>query len=83
MNYTADEDGYVKLGPVASHEFGMQTQYASYYLYEGMRGYPYLGEGLRLRGLDGISYHDIEIHIDDIPEFVRRMKEHRGIPQDS
>lgn len=82
MHYTPDEDGYVKLGLVASRELGMQTQYASYYA-AGIGRRPNFGEGLRFRNLDDFNYHAVEIHVDDIPEFVRRIKEYLRIPSDN
>ena len=57
---------------------GLQCQYGSRYITGRMQGYPNLGEGLRFRKLDSGSYHDIEIHKDDVAEFVRRFFAYRA-----
>lgn len=75
MEYLADADGYVDFGDVSRKELGKQCQYGSRYVTKLDEEYPDLGEGLRFRNLDR-SYHEIKIHIDDIPEFVRRYNEH-------
>ena len=72
MNYSPDADGYVHFGDVSRGELNRQCQYGSQYV-DGSEGYPNLGEGLRFRNLD-MDYHDIEIHVNDIPELVRRYK---------
>jgi hypothetical protein len=51
----------------------MQAQYGSRYLKD-----PRLGKGIRWRGgHEGQTYHDIEIHKDDVEEFVTRVNNHR------
>lgn len=69
---------YVKFGDVARQKIGMQCQYAKEYIL-GRRGKPALGDGLRFRNWPNIrgNYHSIEIHEDDVAEFVRRVQEHR------
>ncbi len=73
MKYTKNKDGYVRFGDVSRNELNKQCQYGSLYI-NGFEGYPNLGEGLRFRNLDEGNYHAIEIHVDDITEFVRRYK---------
>lgn len=71
------DGGYAMFGDVARKQIGQQSQYASRYIDGTLEGYPALGEGLRFKG-DPKSYHSVRIHRDDIPEFVRRYREHTG-----
>ncbi len=72
------DGGYSLFGDTARNQLGQQCQYASRYIDGRIEGYPALGEGLRFKELDSGSYHSIRIHRDDIPEFVRRYREHTG-----
>jgi hypothetical protein len=71
---------YTQFGPVARYKIGIQAQYASRYI-NGMNDYPALGEDLRFRNWPnaGMNYHAIEIHRDDVDEFVRRVRRQRNI----
>lgn len=66
---------YVPFGPVARIQIGIQCQCASRYV-TGQGQYPNLGEGLRFRNISG-SYHNFEIHRDDVDTFVTRVNSHR------
>lgn len=78
---------FVKFGDISRKRLGTQCQYGCRYtgidakgnpnesLWEE-RGYPNLGKGLRFKG-NTDNYHSLEIHEDDVEEFVRRYKEHR------
>jgi hypothetical protein len=70
---------YTQFGPVARHKIGIQAQYASRYI-DGLNDYLALGKGLRFRNWPnaGMNYHSIEIHRDDVDEFVRRVLAHRN-----
>lgn len=73
-----DEDGYVPFN--ADRRLG-QNQYASRHL-TGMPGYEnltldYNGKILRFKGLDGKSYHDIRVHIDDLGWLHYNFQRHR------
>ena len=69
---------YVKFGDIVAHgHLDGQTQYISRYIDGKIDGWPNLGEGLRFKGDPG-NYHDVTIHKDDVDEFVRRVREHRG-----
>ena len=69
---------YVRFGDVCRPQLGMQSQYASEYIL-GRGRKPAFGEGLRFRNWPntGGDYHSIEIHEDDVAEFVRRVQEFR------
>ena len=73
------QSDYVNFGDVARSRLGMQCQYASRYV-TGIQPdtYPNLSEGLRFQNLEASSYHDIQIHQDDVEEFVHRVLEHRS-----
>lgn len=66
---------FVEFGPIARDRIGMQAQCASRYV-GGAHGNPDLGAGLRFKGRRD-DYHFLEIHADDVEEFVRRVLEHR------
>lgn len=72
---------WVSFGDVARQRLGMQAQYASRYV-GGHGRAPDLSQGLRFQNtggkpLDAADYHDIEIHADDVEEFVLRVTHHR------
>jgi len=71
---------YVSFGDIARIRLGQQCQYASRYIDGEIEGYPNLGEGLRFTGFDHLgrinNYHAMEIHKDDVEEFVRRHTEY-------
>ena len=77
MTYNQDKDGYVSFSDVSRQEMGKQCQYGSRYVTGTDPDYPNLGEGLRFKNLKSSSYYDIQIHADDIPEFVRRYEEYK------
>ena len=66
---TAD---FINFGDVARKRLNMQCQYASRY-HGGLGGTPDLTKSLRVMG-DAKDYHSMEIHKDDVEEFVRRVK---------
>lgn len=68
----ADEE-YTYFGDVA-RSLGSQAQYCSRYL-NGQGDYPNLGRGLRIRGTVA-NYHALEIHKDDVDEFIKRYNEY-------
>ena len=68
--------GFVPLGDVARERLGEQCQYIARYVAGGER-VPALGEGLRFTG--SISdYHAMQIHAEDVEEFVARIEHHRA-----
>lgn len=77
---------FVNFGDMARQRLEMQCQYACRYTgavkgdgtidpdyWKGIDGSPCLGEGLRFRGSTK-DYHFMEIHKDDVEEFVRRVR---------
>jgi hypothetical protein len=69
-----DKD-YVSFGDVARTQLLQQCQYASRY-HGGFHGYPNLTQGLRIKGCLA-EYYSMEIHKDDVDEFVKRVKNYR------
>lgn len=67
--HTAD---FVSFGDVARELLNMQAQYASYFL-RGSGNFPRIADDLRIEG-DAGNYHSLEIHRDDVAEFVNRAK---------
>lgn len=74
----ADGEGYIPTASFATQELKRQNKSVASLLDgdEGAGDYN-LGEGIRFRGSSG-NYPDMKIHIDDLDEFVRRVKEHFG-----
>lgn len=70
---------FVAFGAVARNLIGIQCQYASRYILGEGENTPILGDGLRFRNWpnSGGNYHSIEIHRDDVAEFVTRVQEFR------
>ena len=72
------ENEFINFGDVVREKVGMQCQYASMYI-DGICERENLGVGLRFRNLNHDNYHIIEIHRDDVDEFVRRLKKIKGL----
>ncbi|MBI2545302.1 MAG: hypothetical protein HYW22_01730 [Candidatus Aenigmarchaeota archaeon] len=85
VEYKPDEEGFVRFGEVAHRELEMQTQYAVQYTgipeFRSVRdpNGPNLGKGLRFKTDKAVggNYHGVEIHRDDIAEFVRKVKQYQ------
>lgn len=71
----SDHSEYVSFSDVAVSQCGEQSQYASRAI-DGRHGWPNLGKNLRFNG-NPSDYHDVEIHRDDVAEFVKRYQEWR------
>jgi hypothetical protein len=76
---TPDAEGFVQFGDVSRYRLGQQCQYGSRYVDGSIPGCANLGEGLRFRGSTN-DYHSLRIHIDDVDEFVSRVRRHRADP---
>ena len=69
-----DNDGYLRLGEISRSEFdGRQIKNIASLL-DGSEGVD-LGESLRYKGNSG-NYSDMQIHIDDLDSFVKKVKEY-------
>lgn len=79
--YEVLEGDYIRFGDVALHLLRQQCQYASRLINGLGRRDPELGKGLRFVHLDAPSYHEIGIHVDDVDEFVRRVRDYRKVVQ--
>lgn len=75
----ADSDGYLYVGEFATQELRRQAKSIAAFLDgdEGTNVDVNLGEDLRFTGKSG-NYHDMKIHIDDLDEFVGRVKNYYG-----
>ena len=65
----------IDFGQLSRTELGQQCQYGSRYVHGKIEGYPNLAEGLRVTG-DLFNYHSLRMHIDDVPTFIERYREH-------
>lgn len=79
--YTVDAEGFVALGDIARGELHRQCQYVSSFVDGLDRDTPNLGEGLKFASIRDKrtgevtgNYHEYRIHVDDIMEFVQRVK---------
>ena len=73
----ADSDGYVLTFAFADQETGHQNKSIAS-LVDGEEGTIEelnFGKGLRVKGNSG-NYDTVKIHIDDLGEFVKRVKNH-------
>lgn len=66
------EAEFLSFGDVARELLNMQAQYASYFL-RGAGNFPRIADDLRIRG-NPADYHSVQIHRDDVAEFVARAK---------
>lgn len=66
------EAEFLSFGDVARELLNMQAQYASYFL-RGAGNFPRIADDLRIKG-NPADYHSIQIHRDDVAEFVVRAK---------
>ena len=67
---------FVNFGDISRSRLGQQCQYGVRYI-KGEHGFPCFGTGLRFKG-ETSDYHSMQIHVDDIEEFVRRVQSHRN-----
>ncbi len=72
-----DSNSFIRVGDFANQELGRQAKNIASLLdgEEGMSPDYNFGEGLRYTGKSG-NYTDMKIHIDDLPEFIARVKKH-------
>ena len=75
----ADNDGYLYVGEFATQELRRQAKSIAAFLDgdEGTNVDVNLGEDIRFTGNSG-NYSDMKIHIDDLDEFVRRVRNYYG-----
>jgi hypothetical protein len=75
----ADSSGYIDIGEFATQELRRQSKNVASFLDgdEGSNNDVNLGEGIRFTGTSG-NYSDMKVHIEDLDEFVRRVKEYYG-----
>ncbi len=73
----ADENGFVRVGDFATQELKRQSQSVASLLdgEEGLSPEYNLGEGIRYLGASG-NYSDMKVHIDDLEEFIKRVRNH-------
>ena len=77
-----ENEEYVNFGDVSRQQLGVQCHTGPRYIDGYLDDWPDLGYGLRFRGYDLNgrinNYHAMEIHRDDVEEFVRRVTEYRN-----
>lgn len=67
---------FIHFGELSRVEMGLQCQYGSRYLHGTIDAYPNLAEGIRIKG-DPFNYHSVYMHIDDVPIFLERYRNHQ------
>ncbi len=74
-----DAEGFLSIGSFATQELKRQSKSVAALLdgEEGTSPEYNLGDGLRYKGSSG-NYSDMKIHIEDLDEFVRRVRNHFG-----
>lgn len=75
----ADPEGFVSVGTFATTELKRQSKNVAAFLDgdEGSNPDANLGEDLRFKGYSG-NYSSMKIHIDDLEEFVKRVRDFYG-----
>lgn len=75
----ADEEGFVPVSAFSHTELGRQTKSIASFVDGDGGTNPDInfGEGLRYKGESG-NYTDVKIHIDDLPKFIKMIKEWYG-----
>ena len=69
-----DTDRFVEFGDMAVSVLQRQCQYVSRYTTDTDEQRPNLSKDLRIQG-SADDYHEMKIHKDDIPEFLKRIRE--------
>jgi|GEM_PF-2301020 hypothetical protein len=78
VDFDTDEEGFVKFDEVSRWLLHRQTQYGSRFIDGGPRSeYPAFGKDLRIKG-DPDQIYSLEIHKDDVNEFVKRVEAHEN-----
>ncbi len=72
-----DSDGFLRIGEFANQELKRQSKSVAGLVdgEEGTNPEIFFGRGLRYKGSAG-NYPDMKIHIDDLEEFIKRVKEY-------
>ena len=72
-----DSEGYLSIGSFSTQELKRQSKNIASLLDgdEGASPEYNLGRGLRYTGSSG-NYSDMRIHIDDLEDFIQRVREH-------
>jgi hypothetical protein len=75
----ADENGFISVGDFATTELRRQAKSIASFLDgdEGTNPEADLGGGLNFKGKSG-NYSDMKIHIDDLDEFIKRVRNFYG-----
>ena len=75
----ADDAGFLPVSAFATQELKRQSKSVAALLdgEENTEAESNFGEGLTFQGTSG-NYPEMKIHIDDLDEFVRRVKEYFG-----
>lgn len=73
----ADKDGFVHIGDVTHGLMNQQSQYITRYMDGSNSSIPVLVSDLRV-DVSSSSHHEYRIHLEDVLEFVARVRAHRG-----
>lgn len=75
----ADENGYVSVSEFSWNELKRQTKSIASFLDgdEGLSPEYDLGQGIEFVGSSG-HYDQMKVHINDLEEFINRVKKHYG-----
>lgn len=69
----ADKDGFVNIDDVTHGIFKQQSQYITRYMDGSNPNIPVLVDGLRV-DVDSSTHHEYRIHVEDVVEFVARVR---------
>ena len=74
-----DKEGFIFIGDFATQELKRQSKSVASFLdgEEGLEPEINFGTGLKFKGTSG-NYSDMKIHIDDLEEFIKRVRNYYG-----
>lgn len=74
-----DKNGFIYVGDFATQELKRQSKSVASFLdgEEGAEPDINLGNGIRFTGSSG-NYSDMKIHVDDLEEFIKRVRNYYG-----
>lgn len=74
-----DKEGFVYVGDFSTQELKRQSKSVASFLdgEEGTEPDINLGNGIRFKGSSG-NYSDMKVHVDDLEEFIKRVRNYYG-----
>ncbi len=75
--FTTDEEGFVFFSGVAQAEMDGEEPVEKFFSFHDMADYTSIADGLRFKNTDK-TFAELKVHIDDVPELLRRYHKYRN-----